>query len=343
MSQFLLGERGLRDHQQVKHGNSYEIAKEAVTAARGALVAYAPTHGVGAELSRLWAARAAATEHARHALPPGLAAARDGDLGALLELTSRGAFDAQTTVDRHGSSALHFAAGGGHVELCSYLVDELGVKLAQAQQADGRTALHWAARNGHLRVCRWLVERGADPNAGTNDGTRPLHWAVWQGHLAVAAWLVDDVGADLHALNSYGCNAIQWAAQSDQTYGLEVCRWLHHRGLDLALLNRNGHSALHKAAVKGRTAVCEWLLSPEVGLGARQLQADGDGNTPSLMARLEGHTALAELLLDAERQRTVVESGHGSGGSKAAGEKEPSVQPLASTASGGACEATRAS
>jgi hypothetical protein len=47
--------------------------------------------------------------------------------------------------------------------------------------------------------------------------------------------------------------------------------------------------------------VCEWLLSPEVGLGARQLQADGDGNTPSLMARLEGHTALADWLLDAEQ------------------------------------------
>lgn len=34
-----------------------------------------------------------------------------------------------------------------------------------------------------------------------------------------------------------------------------------------------------------RRDVCEWLLSAEVGLGAAQLQADGDGNTPARMAR----------------------------------------------------------
>ncbi|KAL1520136.1 hypothetical protein AB1Y20_023608 [Prymnesium parvum] len=170
---------------------------------------------------------------------------------------------------------------------------------AQAQQADGRTALHWAARNGHQPMCAWLVSRGADANAGTRDGTVPLHWAIWQAHLHVAAWLVDEAAADLHATNSYGCNAIQWAAQAEE---VTACEWLHRRGLDLKLLNRNGHSALHKAAVKGRRAVCEWLLSPEVGLGVEQLQPDGDGNTPSRMARLEGHTELADFLLRAERE-----------------------------------------
>ena len=52
-------------------------------------------------------------------------------------------------------------------------------------------------------------------------------------------------------------------------------------------------AALHKAAVKGQRAVCEWLLSAEVGLSRVHLSADGDGNTPSLMARLEGHHGLA--------------------------------------------------
>jgi hypothetical protein len=45
-----------------------------------------------------------------------------------------------------------------------------------------------------------------------------------------------------------------------------------------------------------RREVCEWLLSDEVGLGVPHLQPDGDGNTPALMARLEGHTELADLL-----------------------------------------------
>ncbi|KAL1520137.1 hypothetical protein AB1Y20_023609 [Prymnesium parvum] len=130
--QFFSGERGLRDHQQVKHGRSYGGAKAAVASARRALVAYAPPGGAAAELAALWLRRAAAKEEQRRALPEGLAAARDGQLRALRRLVGEGRFDAHATVDRHGSSALHFAAGGGHVEVCAYLVDELGVSLTQA-------------------------------------------------------------------------------------------------------------------------------------------------------------------------------------------------------------------
>lgn len=109
----------------------------------------------------------------------------------------------------------------------------LTVKLfvSQSRQKDGRAPLHWAARNGHLEMCRWLVARGADANAPTNDGTRPLHWAVWRGQLAVCHWLIEEAGADLHVINSFGCNAIQWAAQSDATDDLVMCRWLLRRAL----------------------------------------------------------------------------------------------------------------
>lgn len=43
----------------------------------------------------------------------------------------RGEFDVHQTTDRHGSSALHFAAGSGHVHVCAYLIDMLGVQLSQ--------------------------------------------------------------------------------------------------------------------------------------------------------------------------------------------------------------------
>ena len=118
---------------------------------------------------------------------------------------------------------------------------------------------------------------------------------------SVAAYLVDEARADLHAVNAFGCNAIQWAAQSDTSEGLAVCRWLARRGLDLRLLNRNGHSAVHKAAVKGNRGACEWLLGPEGGLGAAHLRPDGDGNTPSVMSRLEGFAELAGFLGRVER------------------------------------------
>eukprot|EP01052_Picozoa_sp_SAG31_P020959 SAG31_NODE_1598_length_7798_cov_7.682167_5_plen_65_part_00 len=63
-----------------------------------------------------------------------------------------------------------------------------------------------------------------------------------------------------------------------------MCVFLKERGLDIGLLNNNGHSALHKAASKGHMPVCEWLLSAEGGLSAVHLQPDGDGPRLSLLS-----------------------------------------------------------
>jgi len=326
--------RGLRDHVQVKHKEDYGMAQAALGAARGAIVPRAPPGSAAALLCELWESKGLAARAEQRLLHPLLVAARDGHFGALVRAlahaggvddahggartaaapvdrasvdclvdllardaagSARAAEHVRRTRDKHGSTALHWAAGGGHVAVLTLLA-RLGISMSDmGGQKDGRTALHWAARNGHVAACRWLVEGGADPNATTHDGTSAIHWAVWRGELQVARYLVDEAGADLHAMNGYGCNAIQWAAQSDGG-ALLVCRWLRERGLDLKLLNRNGHSALHKAAVKGNAATCEWLLSAEGGLGEPHLRADADGNTPALMARLEGFTELADMI-----------------------------------------------
>jgi hypothetical protein len=142
-------------------------------------------------------------------------------------------------------------------------------------------------------MCRWLVETcSADVNVVTGDGTTPFHYAVWQGHMDVCKWMVFQAGCNFSAMNEFGCNAIQWAVQ---TGNLEMCRWLSALGLDLTIVNNNGHSALHKAASKGQAYVCEWLLNEEC-LGLEALQPDSDGSTPGLMARLEGYSSLADAL-----------------------------------------------
>ena len=318
---FFNNTRGLRDHQQVKHGETYEIAVEAVSTLRSFHSLCASEHSAGM-LTHEWALRAAIVESDKRALPPLLEAARDGQLdtfrqllqlpsdGSLLDTVREATLVAQGTTDRHGSTALHWSAGSGHMTIVRLLVHDLGIDISSVgKQKDRRTPLHWAARNGHLEVCRWLVENGADPDSRTIDGTTPLHWAVWRGQIEVADWLVDAGGADVHAINEYGCNAIQWAAQSDTTHGLLMCRWLKQRNLEIGKLNHNGHSALHKAAVKGNAAVCEWLLGPEVGLDVQHLAPDGDGNSPSVMAKLEGFADLAAWLdeWEAQRRRTAME------------------------------------
>ena len=61
-------------------------------------------------------------------LPPALQAARDGDLAWLVELSASGWTPSGSgSRDRHGATALMWAAGGGHLAVVTHLVRVLGV------------------------------------------------------------------------------------------------------------------------------------------------------------------------------------------------------------------------
>ena len=323
---FQKGPRGLRWHAQVAHGRVYEAAAgeaEAAQLALGSLLRPGlerPTSPAGGPGAGEAATSSAATSVEAS---PGLRAAKAGDLEALRALAARpGGWDFGRDRDRHGSSALHWAVGEGHVEVCEWLRAEHGLCPHEARGRFKRTPLHWAARNGRLGACAWLAAQGVAVDARAVDGSTPFHYAVWMGHRRVADWLLER-GGDLHARNRYGCNASQWAAQAGD---VGMLRWLRKRGLDLAVLNLNRHSAVHKAALKGQAQVCRWLLAPEAaggaGLGLRHLQPDPDGNTPAELARLEGFAELAASLLAEERRRAAEGEGASADGETAAGAAE---------------------
>ena len=91
---------------------------------------------------------------------------------------------------------------------------------------------------------------------------------------------------------------MQWGAQSDVSENSDMCRWLQSVGLDLTLLNHNGHSAVHKAALHGNRPMCEWLLGDGGPLTAAvHMRPDKrDGSTPATLARSNGHDALGAWL-----------------------------------------------
>ena len=199
---FLQGDKGLREHCQVRHGTSYEASLERVADARNALVVFVRAEPPRAE--RRGSAEAPMGKNAdgtndpsvfarpvaqkktraRDGLPLGLRLARDGHLSALRALVADTGWDptSHTSVDANGSCALHWAAGGGFLETCAYLVDVLREDPRRAQEKDGRAAIHWAARNGRLETCRWLVHTcGVSVDEPTHDGTTPFMWCVWGG------------------------------------------------------------------------------------------------------------------------------------------------------------------
>ena len=92
-------------------------------------------------------------------LGEGLNQCRSGDLETLRRIVDEGLFNPITARDPNGSGSLLWAAGGGHLHVCRYLVESCGVDPATTADSSGarrgykgRSALHWASRNGHLDV-----------------------------------------------------------------------------------------------------------------------------------------------------------------------------------------------
>ncbi len=94
-----------------------------------------------------------------------------------------------------GDIPLISAAMNGNVASVKYLLDAGADVNAQANNG---TALHWAAGQGHVPVCEFLIARGASVDARTWLGSTPLMYAVMGGHIDVVKLLIAH-GANVNA------------------------------------------------------------------------------------------------------------------------------------------------
>ena len=107
-------------------------------------------------------------------------AARHGHLPLVEERGSD-----MTLEDEHGRSPkAYLAAGGGHLDILKYLIEERKAdpcfrtikqwKTSRFTIAPGRSLLHTASSKGHYNVVRYLVEQcGLDPSCEDQAGVTP--------------------------------------------------------------------------------------------------------------------------------------------------------------------------
>jgi ankyrin repeat protein len=122
------------------------------------------------------------------------------------------------------------------------------------------------------------------------DGSTPLMSAAFEGDVAEAARLLKE-GADVKAINSYGVNAMQLAADTANT---ELIRLLLKAGADPESPNADGETALHLVARSGNVEAAKLLL--KAGANVDAVEQFG-GQTPLMWAAARRHPQMVELLL----------------------------------------------
>ena len=220
----------------------------------------------------------------------GLHAAKEGLLDSLKAKVETEGWEPQAVVDRHGLTALQWAAGGGHLQTVKYLLSDCKCAVDQPNK-EGRTPLMWACRNGHLEVALLLAEHGAEIGAVTKKGVSSLHWATWGGSVPVVAWLLEQ-GLDIETLSNAGCNCAVWAAAAGR---LPMCQWLWKKGANFDRVNFWGHGVVSKASWHGHNEVLEWLFQV-VGCTSQMFIINHVGEIPVELAQQAGHGATVELM-----------------------------------------------
>jgi ankyrin repeat protein len=136
-----------------------------------------------------------------------------------------------------------------------------------------------------------LKERVHDVDEASGDGTTPLHLACFGGQVDAFDVLVEH-GASVAAKNEWGCDAAHWMGMTrceckDDVWRL--CNRLAQGGVTFVEQQKQGHTALHKAAQRKNRHVIEWMAGSKADGGAglsveeRRLAArpDDGGHIPS--------------------------------------------------------------
>src|SRR5580658_10235854 len=122
------------------------------------------------------------------------------------------------------------------------------------------------------------------------DGSTPLQWAVFNGNYDEAKRLIG-AHADVKAVNAYGVDAMQLAADASNT---DMIQLLLKAGADPDSPNADGETALHLVARAGNLEAAKMLLRAGAHVDSRERFG---GQTPLMWAVARRHPEMVELLV----------------------------------------------
>ena len=157
--------------------------------------------------------------------------------------------------DDKNNTPLHMAALAGKDEVVFTLINEFGCNVKEDKGFSGRSLLHHA---GSATLVRSLVlDYNADINAKDDQNNTPLHVAALGGRDEVAFTLINEFGCDITENRGYLGRSVLHHARSINLVRTLV---LHHHA-DINAKDDENNSPLHVAALFGRDEMVFTLIN----------------------------------------------------------------------------------
>jgi ankyrin repeat protein len=205
-----------------------------------------------------------------------------------------------TLANEIGNAALHQAAGGGHGEIVRILLSHSKAELNVRGQR-GMTPLLLALSWGHAEIVKYLLEAGADVTLANEAGNTALQQAVELDQAEIVRILLSRSKAELNVRGQGGMTPLLLALSWGHA---EIVKYLLEAGADTTLVDETENAALHQAARRGHGEIVRLLLSHSKA----KLNLRGEcGMTPLLLALSQGHTEIANYLLEAGADATLAD------------------------------------
>jgi len=118
-----------------------------------------------------------------------------------------------------------------------------------------------AACVGDIKWLHYSLRDGHSPNLFDKDGLAPIHLAALHGKLDCLRLLVENYNVDANLISETGHHPLMLAInKKNGKAALQCMKYLLERGADLEYVNREGESAVHKAAAEGLEDCLKFLL-----------------------------------------------------------------------------------
>lgn len=226
-----------------------------------------------------------------------LSHAAEGGWEAIVRLLlASGKFEPDSQ-DLSGERPISYALRGEHAGVVEILIKTDRVNVFQ--RVNGKDLLSWAVRTGNQAIATLLLEKGVDlGRASELDRRTPLALAAAAGNVPLASLLIA-AGANIEAADRSGWRPLHLAVMEQIT---EIVGLLLNRGASSECTAGEYHSTpLILAAERGDVATVKVLLETDTNIEAQ----DSDGKRPLILAIMNHHKAVVELLLERGAQVNI--------------------------------------